>query len=61
VLEHRTGIELLVFDAKDDIKQYLSTEFSALLNHPGLENTLPGIVDAVDLVMSRIQFISEKC
>ncbi len=61
VLEHRTGIEILVFDAKDDVKEYLKKEFSGLLNHPELENTLPGIADAVDLVMSRIQFVSEKC
>lgn len=64
VLEHRSGIEMLVFDAEEDVKQYLSKEFTELLKHPDLENTLPGMLDdegAMNTVLSRIKFIAEKC
>jgi len=64
VLEHRTGIEQLVFDAKEDVKKYLSIEFAKLLKHPDLENTLPGLLDddgSIDMIMGRINFIAEKC
>lgn len=64
VLEHRSGIEMLVFDAEEDIKSYLSDEFTKLLQHPDLENTLPGLLDddgAIDVVIGRIQFVAAKC
>ena len=64
VLEHRTGIELLVFEAATDIKKYLSDAFRLLLEHPSLENTLPGLIDSkssIDTVKNRINFITYKC
>ena len=64
VLEHRTGIEMLVYAAAGGIKSYLSQEFKELLVHPDLENTLPGLLDdgtAVDSVTQKIRFIAEKC
>ncbi len=64
VLEHRSNIEILVFNADESIKAYLASEFTQLLKHPDLENTLPGLVDdstAVDTVIRRMKFIAEKC
>ena len=64
VLEHRSNIEMLVFDADEPIKSYLSQAFKELLVHPDLENTLPGVLDdynAVDMVLKKIKFMAKKC
>jgi len=58
VLEHRTGIEQTIFDAPPAIKTYLAEQCKILLAHPGLDNSLPGLVDSVALVKSRLKFIA---
>lgn len=63
VLEHRTGIEMDVYDSDDSIKRYLADAFNKLLSHPDLENTLPGLLDqdeAIDGVLSKIKFIATR-
>lgn len=59
VLEHRTGIDLQVYNASAEIKQYLAEKCRMLLIHPGLDNNLPGLVNSVPLVRSRIKFIAQ--
>jgi Uncharacterized protein conserved in bacteria len=58
VLEHRTGIELELYDAPTEIRAYLGEQCRSLLAHPGLDNSLPGIVDRPDVVKARLKFIS---
>jgi hypothetical protein len=61
VLEHRSEIEKDVRGADSHIKAYLSLEFAELLNHPDLENTLPGLLDnvsSVDIVMGKMDVMA---
>lgn len=59
LLEHRTGIEQLIFDADPTVQSYLAKQCKMLLAHPGLDNNLPGLVDSVALVKSRLKFIAQ--
>ncbi|MEY4589955.1 MAG: hypothetical protein RL497_2031 [Pseudomonadota bacterium] len=59
VLEHRTGIETIVFDAAPEIQHYLADQCRSLLAHPGLDNNLPGLVGSVALVKSRLKYIAQ--
>ncbi|WP_020409948.1 nucleotidyl transferase AbiEii/AbiGii toxin family protein [Hahella ganghwensis] len=64
VLEHRTGIDLEVYEAGERVKSYLKSEFTNLLDHPDLDNHLPGMLDHPDSaegVVAKMVFISEKC
>ena len=64
VMEHRTSIEMLVYDANADIKGYLKEEYRALLKHIDLHNTLPGLLDdqsAVSVVLGKMRFIADRC
>ncbi|MBL4828078.1 MAG: hypothetical protein JKY66_10280 [Spongiibacteraceae bacterium] len=61
VLEHRSTIDRDIFGAPNDIKFYLATEFQKILQHPELENTLPGLLDddsATEMVLGRMHFIA---
>lgn len=60
VLEHRSSIEREVYDSEQTIKSYLVKEFSEIMKHPDLENSLPGLLDnqdAVDMVLGKMNFI----
>ena len=64
VLEHRSKIEMEIHDADENIKFYLKSEFTDLLNHPDLDNHLPGMLDnpvSVEGIVAKMVFISEKC
>ncbi len=64
VLEHRSGIELLIFDASEDIKAYLKCQAATLLADDGFLNYLPGMVDelhSVNEIIIKLKFIAEKC
>lgn len=61
VLEHRSGIEMLAYEADTSIQGYLASEFRNLLDHPDLDNTIQGFLDdpqAVDEVYAKMIFIS---
>ena len=63
VLEHRSTIDRDIFGAPNDIKFYLATEFQKILQHPELENTLPGLLDddsATEMVLGRMHFIASQ-
>jgi hypothetical protein len=59
VLEHKTGVEKIIFEADLTIQTYLAAQCAALLRHPGLDNNLPGLVDSVALVKTRLNFIAQ--
>lgn len=64
VLEHRTGIELLIFDASQDLKAYLKNQAVVLLGDDRFLNYLPGLVDdplSVHEILIKLKFVSEKC
>ncbi len=64
VIEHRSDIDILVYESKAQIKSYLSECFTLLINHPDYENTLPGMLDnssAWKVVRDRVLFIATKC
>lgn len=64
VLEHNSNIETLVFSAPEHLKSYLKHEFTQILTHPSLTNSLAGMLDdknAVTMVLAKMKFISTKC